>query len=562
VSIPRAVALLASGLAVFATPAAGQTPPSVWTALEMGQRTVSGAASGDQWYYTPPVHITFSTPFNSAPAVRLAMGRVEDNSRRSGSFYGAFTSNLTTTGFDLTVRYAYSNSFSGRVDWIAIDEKPAIPPPQLARTGTVTLGPAVRPTGDSWQLVSRTHVTFDGPFSSPPSIWLGLRGIDDRLNRSGTYYEVRAAAVTETGFDLEVYGNHATNFAAAWIDWIAAGGSSTEPPSVQSGAHLMSPAVRPAAAGRWSEVYRGHVEFDRPFAQLPAVAVTGRSTDHVTALQIGNFRYAEPSNITTTGFDLVVYAADSDSYNMDLFDWIAVEGVAHQKTMPLFAAGAFAAGRDVPEASAHGGNAVLVLPSYAEDAETIALALETSNKQAILSAHHVFGGPRDQWEAGWAHTLTWAAPLTSRGLVAAIYVVDEPLWNGISEAQRDEAIAMVQVAGYKTMIAEWIDKARNDTTGPHRVDYYGVTAYDFGSFGPTLQQALTEYVNHPQWNFVVGQGFNLQSRNGTPQQQFAAWVDMARDTRKAGVVFWVWRWPDGTGIANQDYLAAYDAAMP
>lgn len=155
--IARAVPVLGFGLiAVLASLAAGQTtPPPVWTALEMGEWTVSGGASGDQWHYTPPVRITFDTPFSSPPAVRLAMGKVEDESRRSGSFYGAFASDVTTTGFDLTVRYAYSNSFSGRVDWIAIGEKAAVPPPQLVRTGTVSMTSALRPTGDSWQLVSR-----------------------------------------------------------------------------------------------------------------------------------------------------------------------------------------------------------------------------------------------------------------------------------------------------------------------------------------------------------------------------------------------------------------------
>jgi len=530
------------------------TPPH--TALETGSRTISGGASGDQWSYLPDVHIPFSTPFSSQPAVRLAIGGVEDDSRVPGSFYGAYAVNVTTTGFDLSVRYAYSNSFRGRVNWIATGEKPVAEPPQLVRAGRITVTPAAS-TGDSWQLVSRTHISFDGPFSSAPSVWLALRGIDDRLNRNGTYYELQAAAITGSGFDLEVYGNHAAVFSAAWIDWIAVGATSTpaEPPSVQSGEHSMSAAVRPAAS-RWSEVYKAHIDFDRPFAVPPAVAVNGRLTDHVTGRQNGNFRYIEPSNITTTGFDLVVYAADSDSYNMDRFDWIAVEGVAHQKTMPLFAVGAFAASRDAPEAAAHEGNVVLVVPSYAEDAEAVALALEASDKQAILSAHHVFGGPRDQWEDGWAQTLQWAAPLRSRGLVAAIYVVDEPLANGIPAAERDEAIAIVRTAGYKTMIAEYIGNARNDVTGPQQVDYYGVTAYDPPL---SLEQALTEYRNHPQWNFVVGQGFDLQSANGTPQQQFAAWIDVARDTRRAGVVFWVWRWPNQTGIADDpEYLAAYD----
>src|SRR3990172_3929099 len=56
-------------------------------------------------------------------------------------------------------------------------EKPG--PPQRVRACRITVTPAAS-TGDSWQLVSRRHVTFDGAFSSAPSVWLGLREIDAR----------------------------------------------------------------------------------------------------------------------------------------------------------------------------------------------------------------------------------------------------------------------------------------------------------------------------------------------------------------------------------------------
>ena len=258
-------------------------------------------------------------------------------------------------------------------------------------------------------------------------------------------------------------------------------------------------------------------------------------------------------------------------------------GPVVQATLPARVFGAFAASADVPEIAPQGGNAVLILPTYADDAERVALALQANGKVAIVSAHHVFSGPRDTWgvdatpgaqdEAprpysfrgaaavsvgGWARTREWMAPLEARGLVAAVYVVDEPLHNGLAAALRDEAIAIVRAAGFRTVVAEWIDLAVRSSRPP--ADLFGVTCYDWpGEGSKTLAQCLTAYRDRPSWNLVVGQAYDLHPRNGSAEQQLEAWSALGRE--RAGVLFWVARWPGQTGILDQpEVLAAYRKA--
>jgi len=126
--------------------------------------------------------------------------------------------------------------------------------------------------------------------------------------------------------------------------------------------------------------------------------------------------------------------------------------------------GAFTASDDVPEMAANAGNVVLVVPSYADDANVVAAALRANGKIAILSAHHVFGNPEATWEQGWAQTKAWAEPLEE--LVAAVYVVDEPLSQGISAATRDRAIARVKAEGYRTVVGEGVDVAVRSPRAP------------------------------------------------------------------------------------------------
>jgi len=255
--------------------------------------------------------------------------------------------------------------------------------------------------------------------------------------------------------------------------------------------------------------------------------------------------------------------------------------------MPTRYVGAFAASRDVPEAAANGGNAVLVVPTYSESAELVRNALLANGKVAIVSAHHVFGGPRDAWgveptiEAqskagprafamgprghqvsalsvgGWQRTVAWMKPIQDAGLLAGVYVVDEPLGNGISAETRDEAISIVASAGYTTIVGEWIDRAKKADRAPS--DLYGVTCYDWPGLGGWRMDRCEEaYRSHPEWDLVIGQAYDLHPRNGTPAEQLRRWVDLSQD--RDGVIFWVWAWDGQTGIRDA-YLAEYNAVV-
>jgi len=165
--------------------------------------------------------------------------------------------------------------------------------------------------------------------------------------------------------------------------------------------------------------------------------------------------------------------------------------------------GAFAQVADVPEAAAHAGNVVVVIPSYAEDAARATAALRATGKVAILSAHHVFGGPRSGWAQGWAQTKAWAAGMP----VAAVLVVDEPLHNGIPAADRDAAIALVRADGYATMTTEGVDRAIAAPRPP--VDVYGVTRYWWPGVGSwTYDRCAAAYGDRPQWDLVIGQAYD------------------------------------------------------
>jgi len=263
---------------------------------------------------------------------------------------------------------------------------------------------------------------------------------------------------------------------------------------------------------------------------------------------------------------------------------VVAPGQVAQAALPPHIFGSFAASADVPEIGPQGGNVVLVVPSYSDDPERVAAALQANGKVAIVSAHHVFGGPRETWGVdpspgaqalaaprayqihgatavsvgGWLQTQDWMKPLEARGLVAAVYVVDEPLHNGIAAARRDEAIAIVRAAGYRTVVGEWVDEASRNGRAPS--DLYGATCYDWPGFGSwTLERCREAYRTHPGWNLAIGQAFDLHARSGTADQQLSAWAVIGRE--RDGVVFWVARWPGQTGILdNPELLAAYRKA--
>lgn len=257
---------------------------------------------------------------------------------------------------------------------------------------------------------------------------------------------------------------------------------------------------------------------------------------------------------------------------------------ARLAVLPPHMFGAFTASADVQEAASNAGNVVLIVPTYNDDPNIVASALASHGKVAIVSAHHVFGNPRSTWGVevgsssirpgssfrmrgvtassvgGWQSTLAWMEPLRRAGVLAGVYVIDEPLHNGIPREIRDEAISIVRNAGFQTVLFEGIDRVGNERPA---VDYFGVTCYDWpGIGGKKLSQCETAYTDHPQWNLVVAQGYDLRQmavRNGTVEEQIARWSKLGKLPGRAGVIFWVWRWPDQVGIADDsDALVAFN----
>jgi len=241
---------------------------------------------------------------------------------------------------------------------------------------------------------------------------------------------------------------------------------------------------------------------------------------------------------------------------------VAPPAVSRPADLPPHIFGAFASSEDVPDAAANGGNVVLVIPSYADDALAVGAALRANGKVAILSAHHVFGNHESTWEAGWTQTKAWAAPFAE--LIAAVYVVDEPLWNGIPPATRDRAIARVRADGYRTMVADWVEVAVRSPRAPS--DLYGATCYSWPGDGSwSMSRCEEAYRTHPEWNIVIGQGYDVYEggrkgdENGDTASQVARWAQFGR--AREGILFWVWRWPGQVGIGDDPALrAAYHKA--
>lgn len=139
------------------------------------------------------------------------------------------------------------------------------------------------------------------------------------------------------------------------------------------------------------------------------------------------------------------------------------------------------------------GQTYVIVPSWGDNAHAAAAALSQRHAFALVSAHHCFGGKRAEWEACWAKTRAWMAPLEATGRVLGVYVIDEPSHNGINDAAITAAIERVRADGYRTMVAETYarycqdDPAtlepcdRGDTYRTRHysppADWFGLTAY-------------------------------------------------------------------------------------
>jgi len=215
--------------------------------------------------------------------------------------------------------------------------------------------------------------------------------------------------------------------------------------------------------------------------------------------------------------------------------------------VPQFMLGYFAGSADTPEIQS--ANMVLVIPTYVDDPEKVAAAMQAHRQLAIVSMHHVFGNPRETWTQGWKQTREWMAPLERAGLVIGVYVVDEPIANGNQNAA--EAISIVRGAGYRTMIGENYAWGYREPRPP--VDWYGITCYEFGGEGSHKNaRCLQLNADNSKFNVVIGQATDF----GDGYTDQMAWYRTAKDNGKLGLIWWVYRWPGEMGAADSSEILA------
>lgn len=130
------------------------------------------------------------------------------------------------------------------------------------------------------------------------------------------------------------------------------------------------------------------------------------------------------------------------------------------------------------------GKTYIVVPSWSDDVEAVKRALVEKHAFAFVSAHHCFGGKKDGWADCWARTREgWVKPIASTGRLLGVYVVDEPMHNGISSELAAGAVSVVAAQGYATMVAEAYPqyaRVARETGRPvdYGADWFGLTAYN------------------------------------------------------------------------------------
>jgi hypothetical protein len=134
----------------------------------------------------------------------------------------------------------------------------------------------------------------------------------------------------------------------------------------------------------------------------------------------------------------------------------------------------------------------------------------------------------------------WLDPLTGRGLLMGIYLVDEPEGYGISWDEVARAHEFVSSRGYPTMAA-----SVNQHQKRLPVDYWSAVIYSWG----TKKEWARDWHRTSDSDWIVGQAFDAGPgyENGIPDQRY--WRETAREVGKP-IISWVWRWPGQTACAN------------
>lgn len=124
------------------------------------------------------------------------------------------------------------------------------------------------------------------------------------------------------------------------------------------------------------------------------------------------------------------------------------------------------------------GSTQVIVPSWGDPIGAAAVTMRERGVWAMVSAHHCFGGPPAGWEECWAKTRAWMRPAEETGRVVGVYVVDEPLHNGVPKERVEAAIARVRADGYRVMVAETYARYAGGGRWVPPVDWFGLTAYE------------------------------------------------------------------------------------
>lgn len=222
-------------------------------------------------------------------------------------------------------------------------------------------------------------------------------------------------------------------------------------------------------------------------------------------------------------------------------DTVSTPEVRALATLPPYFEGFYVLG---PDAHTVPGNVEVLILSWGDDIEAIARVMATRGQLAFVSTHCCLwpGGRFDP--AQWERIETeWLTPLRRAGVLAGVYLVDEPRINGISDDEVARGAAFVSAQGLPTMAVRANLNSKRLPRLP--VDYYSFTCYDFAGPGGTKKEWCRDEYRRGAYDFVVGQAFD--GGKGMPDQAY--WRETAREAG-VGIISWVWRWSGQTGCAD------------
>lgn len=196
--------------------------------------------------------------------------------------------------------------------------------------------------------------------------------------------------------------------------------------------------------------------------------------------------------------------------------------------------------------AAYQSNAVvLLIDSWGESHDTLALQLRQRGVGVLVFVEQCFYPvPRSGWDGCWVNVERWSKPFKDAGILYGYHVMDEPFKHGVPASVRNEANAYVRAKGYDLLGTEWIeyvsDQKMYKFPRPAGLRWYAVTCYDFGGSGVKhapwyFQNCAEEYERHPDWDTVVGQGFD--AGNGVPPRD--QWESLAAKLNR-GIIWWAY----------------------